>query len=210
MMRIALLGATGPSGQQVLDQALKTGHQVTVLVRDPGRLPQVGDSRVTVITGDATNTEDLKHALSGNDAVISALGAGKNFKSDIATRATRAFIPAADATGVRRVVWLSALGSGDTAQQTPALVNLGVKLLMSKLFADKAVADDLLRSSDVDWTLVYPMILTDGPRTGSYKTVDLPSSGKTGSRISRADVADFMLRAVTAEEWSHRNIALTR
>ncbi len=106
-MKLTLLGATGPTGQRVLDQALKAGHQVTALVRDPARLPQRQDGRVTVVTGDATRTEDLKQAISGSDAVLSALGPGKDFKSDLASRTARALVPAAGATDVTRVVVLS-------------------------------------------------------------------------------------------------------
>lgn len=209
-MRITLLGATGPTGLQVLEQAVQEGHEIVALVRDPAKLPQPRGSRVDVVTGDATNAEDLTKALTGSDIAISALGAGKDFKSDIATRATRAFIPAAHAVGLQRVVWLSAMGVGDTAGQTPTLVKFAIRVMMGKLFDDKAVADDMLRSSDLDWTLVYPMILTDGPRTRLYRTVNLPSSGKVGSRISRADVADFMLRAALGNEWSHHNVAVAR
>ncbi|MFD1538873.1 NAD(P)-dependent oxidoreductase [Nonomuraea guangzhouensis] len=209
-MHLTLLGATGPTGQQVLTQALKAGHTITVLVRDPAKLPQRGDQRVTVVTGDATRTDDLKRALDGSDALISALGAGKDFKSDLAGRAARALVPAAEATGVTRVVVLSALGSGRTEPDIAALPKLAIKLLMSKLFADKAVADGLIRASALDWTLVYPAILTNGRHTGRYRAVDKPTR-KVGDRISRADVAEFLLHAAEGQEWSHRDaVLLTR
>jgi uncharacterized protein YbjT (DUF2867 family) len=73
--------------------------------------------------------------------------------------------------------------------------------------ADKAVADDLIRASGLDWTLVRPAILTNGPHTGSYRAVTVPNR-KVGDRISRADVADFMLRAATDDAWSRRDAIL--
>ena len=106
-----------------------------------------------------------------------------------------------------RVVILSALGAGATSPYIATLPELAIKLMMSKLFADKATADDLIRASDLDWTLVYPAILTNGPYTGAYTAVQAPAR-RVGDRISRADVADFMLRQAGSQEWSRRNAIL--
>ncbi|MFE6821710.1 NAD(P)-dependent oxidoreductase [Streptomyces sp. NPDC057690] len=208
-MRLALLGATGPTGQQILDQALEAGHRVTVLVRDPARLPQRDHPDITVVTGDATSTDDLTHALAGSDVVLSALGPGKDFKSTLAGHATRALIPAARAAGIDRVVMLSALGAGDTMRYTGVVPKTVIKLMMSRLFADKAEADALLRSSGLDWTLVYPAILTNGSLTGTYTAQEAPRR-RVSSRISRADVADFMLKQTDSREWSRRDAILDR
>ncbi|QQM45602.1 NAD(P)-dependent oxidoreductase [Streptomyces liliifuscus] len=207
-MHITLLGATGPTGQLVLERALKAGHRVTALVRDPARLPQRDNLDVTVVTGDATSAEDLKRALAGSQAVVSALGPGKARTSDLASRTARALVPAAESTGVRRVVVLSAFGVGDTLRDYKAVPRIAIKLLLSDVFGDKAVADDLLRSSGLDWTLVYPTILTNGPFTGTYTVLETPTS-KVGGRVGRADVADFMLRQAESEEWSRRTAVLT-
>lgn len=207
-MHLTLLGATGPTGQLVLQQALKAGHRVTALVRDPARLPQRDDPEVTVVTGDATRTEDLARAMTGSRAVVSALGAGSARTSDLASRAAQALVPAARATGIQRIVVLSAFGVGDTLQHYSAVPRTFVKLLLQGVFGDKAVADELLRDSGLDVTLVYPTILTKGPYTGTYTAIETPGK-KIGGRISRADVADFMLRQVDSEEWSHRTAILT-
>ncbi|MGW1501872.1 NAD(P)-dependent oxidoreductase [Streptomyces mirabilis] len=207
-MHLTLLGATGPTGQLVLQQALKAGHRVTALVRDPARLPQRDDPDVTVVIGDATRTEDLARAMAGSQAVVSALGAGSARTSDLASRAAQALVPAARATGVQRIVVLSAFGVGDTLQHYTAVPRTFVRLLLRGVFGDKAVADELLRGSGLDVTLVYPTILTKGPYTGTYTVIETPGK-KIGGRISRADVADFMLRQVDSEEWSHRTAILT-
>lgn len=206
-MKLVLLGATGPTGRHVLEQALDAGHEVTVLVRDPDKLPQELRARVTVEVGDATRTADLRRALIGGETVISALGSGSDMKSDIASRAARALIPAAQAAGIKRLVVLSALGSGATAGHAGAVPRIFGRLFMSTVFADKAVADDLIRTSGLDWTLVRPAILTNGPRTGSYRAVDNPAR-KVADRISRADVAGFMLRAAADSTWSGRDAIL--
>jgi uncharacterized protein YbjT (DUF2867 family) len=207
-MQLTLLGATGPTGQHILRLALRQGHRVTALVRDPARLPQQEEEQVTVVAGDATRTEDVVRTLRGSEAVLCALGPGRNLRSNIASRAARALIPAAHEAGVRRVVVLSAFGVGETLPHYKIPMRTAVRLVMANLFRDKGVADDLLRSSDLDWTLVYPTVLTNGPATGSY-TVLGDISGRIGGRISRADVADFMLRQVGSTEWSRRTAILT-
>ncbi len=206
-MRLTLLGATGPTGQQILEQALRAGYDVTALVRDPARLSR-SDERLTVVTGDATRAEDVTRALAGSEAVLSALGSGRSFKSDIASRAARALIPAAKDAGVDRLVVLSAFGVGDTLRHASLVTGTAMKLLMRDLFADKAVADDLIRAGGLDWTLVYPVMLTNGVLTGTWTALETPA-GRVGGRISRADVADFMLRQVASDEWSHRTAVLT-
>jgi len=207
-MLLTLLGATGPTGQQILQQALTAGHRITALVRDPARLPQRDHPDVTVVVGDATRTEDVRRALSGSGAVLSALGSGGKLRSDLASRAARALIPAAQETGVTRAVVLSAFGVGDTLKQYTLVMRTAISLVMGEQFRDKAVADELLRASGLDLTLVYPTVLTKGRFTGTY-TVLADPTGTVGGRISRADVADFMLKQTGSEEWSNRTAVLT-
>ncbi|MGW0945469.1 NAD(P)-dependent oxidoreductase [Streptomyces sp. NPDC002623] len=206
-MKLTVLGATGPTGRQILEQALSAGHEVTVLVRSLDRLPEAARDRVTVVTGDATRAADVERALAGSEVVISALGSGNDFKSDIASRAAQALVPAAKAADTKRVVVLSALGSGPTSTHASTVPRLFGRLLMGTVMADKAVADDLIKASGLDWTLVRPAVLTNGPHTGSYKAVTVPDR-KVGDRVSRADVADFMLRAATDDAWSRRDAIL--
>ncbi|MFD8431307.1 NAD(P)-dependent oxidoreductase [Streptomyces coelicoflavus] len=210
-MQITLLGATGPTGQKVLTQALEDGHSLTVLVRDPARLPQRDDSRVTVITGDATVARDVADAVAGSDAVISALGPGKDFKSTLATRTTAALLPAMAKSKAKRLVWLSALGAGSSSQLQSVFQATASKLLMSKLMADKGVADDKVAASSLNCTIVLPVMLTNGPRTATYKTFDADAhNGRVGGKISRADVADYLLGAATGKYEAKSRIILTR
>lgn len=196
---MAILGATGPTGVQLVNQALVRGHDVAVLVRNPDRLARSTEA-VDVVVGDATNVDDLERVMTGADAVIVALGPGKNRSSDIASRAAAAIIPAATTTGVRRVVIMSALGVGATRAYCGFISRVGIKLVMSKLFADKEAADAMIRDSDLDWTLVYPVTLTNGPQVGHLSATETPTRGGM-PRISRADVAAFMLDAAEKKQW---------
>ncbi|MFI1284326.1 NAD(P)-dependent oxidoreductase [Streptomyces sp. NPDC020858] len=119
-MQLTVLGATGPIGQQVLQQALAAGHRVTVLVRDPARLPQRDEKRVTVVIGDAASAAGVEEATRGSQALVCALGAGKDYKSTLATRTAGPVLEAMAAAGVERLVWLSALGSATPPGASPS------------------------------------------------------------------------------------------
>ncbi|MFC9823977.1 NAD(P)-dependent oxidoreductase [Streptomyces erythrochromogenes] len=103
-MQLTVLGATGPIGRQVLRQALAAGHRVTALVRDPARLPERGDARVTVVIGDAACAADVEEAARGSQALICALGPGKDYRSALATRTAGPVLEAMAAAGVTRLV----------------------------------------------------------------------------------------------------------
>ena len=206
-MRLLILGATGPTGRNLLEQSLAGGYEVTALVRDPSRLT-VTHPRLAVMGGDATDSHALEHATTGREAVLSALGAGNSLRSEIASRAVAALVPAMHAQGVRRIIYLSAFGVGQTFEQASLVQRLAYRTLLRQIFADKAKADAMLRASRLEWTLVYPTLLTNGARTGSYRAGDcLPMKGMP--KISRADVAAFMLAQLSSREWLQRTAVIS-
>jgi len=206
-VRLLILGATGPTGRHLLDQALAGGHDVTAFVRDPSRLT-LTRPRLAVATGDATDARALEGAMSGQHAVLSALGAGNSLRSGIASRAVAVLIAAMRAQGVKRIIFLSAFGVGETFEQASLVQRLAYRTLLRKIFADKAKADAMLRASALDWTLVYPTLLTNGSRTGSYR-VGGRLSMKGMAKISRADVAAFMLAQLSSDEWLRRTAVVS-
>lgn len=197
-MKITVLGATGPTGKQIVTQAIQRGLQVTVLVRDPHRLT-ISDPRLKVVVGDATSVADLTEAISGSDAVLSALGSGKSRSSDIASRAAAALIAAADQAGVPRVIWLSALGVGTSKADGSGIQRVMWKTMMADVFDDKAVADGLLADSDLRYTLVYPTTLSNKASTTYIASAHLQAKGMP--MISRAAVAHFMLDELIKDAW---------
>nr|WP_168709454.1 NAD(P)H-binding protein [Actinomyces procaprae] len=113
-MKLLILGLTGPTGTHVLTRALDHGDDVSVLVRSPEKLGEHSGG-IAVTVGDARDTEDLSHAMAGCEAVVSALGRGTSPRNGgLFTDAAEAVVEAAHATGVRRLVWLSSFGVGDT------------------------------------------------------------------------------------------------
>ncbi|MFC8665203.1 NAD(P)-dependent oxidoreductase [Streptomyces sp. NPDC057199] len=207
-MNILILGATGPTGRHVLDLAIAAGDTVTVLARRPEALADLA-GRVTVIAGDATSHEDVAKAMIGQDAVISALGRSTSVRADdLFTRATAAVIGAAEEQGVSRLVWLSSFGVGDTYKSASALQKLMYRTFLRNIYANKELSENAIRSSGLDWTLVYPTLLTKGPAEGTYLAGDrLPMKGNP--KISRADVAAFMHKAAHGTEWIGRDAVIT-
>lgn len=206
-MKLLLLGATGPTGRHLLDQALDAGHDVTALVRNARRLA-IRHPRLAAVIGDATDAPTLEEAVRGKDAVLSALGAGNSLHSELASRAMTALIPVLKAQAVKRIILLSAFGVGESVKQASLMQKLFYRTLLRRIFADKAKADAMLQASKLDWTLVNPTLLTNGPRTGKYRTGErLVMRGM--AKISRADVAGFMLAQLATDEWIRRTAVIS-
>jgi len=203
-MKLAVFGATGGTGQALIAQALEQGHEVVAFVRDPGKFT-ITDTRLRVVPGDITeNASRVGEAIRGQDAVISALGRRNSFKSaDLISRSMRAIVPAMEHQGVRRLIVVSAFGVGESYHYAPLIPRIMFRLLLGDIFADKKAGEDYVRQSSLDWTLVYPVLLTNGARTGKYRVgerLDLHGVPK----ISRADVADFVLTQLQDGTYRHR------
>ena len=191
-MKLCILGGTGGTGKQIVFQALEAGHDVTVLARDRARLG-ADQPRLRVIVGDLQNGAALAEAMRGQDAVISAIGRGYSFKSEhLIERTVPGIIAAMKAAGVRRLLFTSALGVGPSFADSPLMAKLFFLTLLRGIYADKLIGDQLIRQSGLDWTIVQPSQMTDGPLTRRYRSGErLALRGK--AQISRADTAHFLL-----------------
>ncbi|GGV36407.1 NADH-flavin reductase [Kitasatospora herbaricolor] len=211
-MKIVILAATGGIGRELLDQALAAGHEVTVVVRNPDRLSRP----VRAVRADlaAADPGALEGAVAGADAVLSGLGARSSAEAGVAWRGTRAITAAMTATGVRRIVVVSAAPIGTVAspgRPNPPRRDPGDGFLMSRLgtpivraalrkhYADLARMEDVLRAGTLDWTVVRPPRLTDKPLTADYRTA-YDRNIRGGAFASRADVAHLMLRVLGEPE----------
>lgn len=207
-MKLLVLGSTGPTGRHFLDLALTAGDDVTAFVRNPAGLGDLAD-KVTTATGDATSARDVATAAAGADAIVSCLGRSTSIRADgLFTRAAAAVVDAAEEAGVPRLVWLSSFGVGDSYKQASLPQKMMYRSFLRDIYADKKASEDRIRSSGLDWTIVYPTMLTHGPAKGEYKAGDhLPMKGNP--TISRADVAAFMHQAVHSTEWVGRSPVIT-
>src|SRR5438309_11432926 len=201
-MNLVVLGATGRTGRLVVEQALATGHTVTALVRTPEKLT-LRDSSLRVLAGKATDSADVARALDGADAVLSTLGGGGSVIVD----STRAIVEAAHMTGVRRVVVLSSFFV--ERERLGAVPRLLTGVAMGAVIKDKTAGEQLLRQSDLDWTIIYASVLKDGPVSGSVEVLPEGAKRRISDRISRADVAEWMVQAATSGHFSRRSVGIT-
>lgn len=211
-MRIVVFGANGRTGRQLVAQALAVGHEVTAFVRDPAKAPDA-HPRLRVAVGEVTyDQEAVDAAVTGQDAVLSALGSpstwGGLVHPTLTVEAAPVIVRAMRAAGVRRLVFLSAHGVGHTRGEGPATFRLMYRFL-GPVFADKAAGERVLRDDALDWTLVYPVMLVGSRRTGACRAAErLRLSGLL--RVSRGDVAAFMLAETVRRDYVHRVVELAR
>jgi putative NADH-flavin reductase len=212
-MRLTVFGATGRIGRELVAQALAAGHDVTAVVRDPAKLA-AGPARCLRVDFDDPDPTILREAVLGADAVLSAIGPAPGCDPGVASRGTAAIGQAMLASGVRRLVVVSAApigpvrvpgaeraGRPDPGDDTLTRLVLGplVRRIFRAPYTDLARMEDGLRSSGLDWTSIRPPRLTDGRLTGAYRTAvgrNLPG----GRQISRADVAHLVLAVLDRPE----------
>jgi uncharacterized protein YbjT (DUF2867 family) len=201
-MKLLVLGATGRSGRLVVEQALAAGHTVTALVRSPEKLA-IRNTDLRVVAGRATDAADVERALAGADAILSTLGGGGSVIAD----STGAMVEAAHKTGVRRVVILSSFFV--ERHRLGAVLRLLTGVAMGSVIKDKSAGELLLRQSDLDWTIIYASLLNDGPGSGSVEVLPEGAKRRISDRISRADVAEWMVQTATSSQLSRRSVGIT-
>ena len=206
-MKILILGATGPTGQQLLTRALDQHHEVTALVRNPSKL-NFQHQQLRIIKGDVLDSKVLLTAVQGQQAVISALGKGKSLRSsNLITNTVNCLIPIMYKSKVSRLIFLSGFGAGETLAQASQLQKFIFKTFLKSIYSDKARAEKIIRNSNLDWTLVYPVQLINTPSNGNYKSAEKLSM-KGMPKISRADVADFMLQELKDNTFLKKGVIL--
>jgi putative NADH-flavin reductase len=198
--KIVVFGATGGTGREVLRLAAAAGHHVTAFVRDPARL---GDqpTDLTIITGDVTDRAAVRTAVAGQDAVLSCLGAPASSREQVRARGTASIVAAMEQAGVQRLVSQSTYGIAETAAHLPWLLAwIIVPFYLKRAFQDHEEQERIVRGTALDWTLVRPPNLTDGPATGDVTAAALLDR-RGAMKVSRADVAAFMLAQLDDPTW---------
>ncbi len=209
-MKLALFGATGRTGQHLLEQALAHGHAVTALVRNPSALSPRHE--LVIVQGDVLNPIQVEATVQGRDVVLSALGGARTVKAAqtsgpryIRTIGTGHILAAMIKHSVRRFVCQSAYGAGEDKNRN--LYAIGAWLMAKEDFEDTERQERLIQQSPLDWVIVRPTRLTDGSARGVYHAGVGLRVGPF-AKISRADVADFMLKQVTDTAYVHKTPVL--
>ncbi len=206
MARILIVGASRGTGLETVRKALAAGHSVRALARSASTIP-IEDEKLEKVTGDATDKTALLNALEGVDAVIVTLGAAPSASTTISgtrlfSTATRALVDTMKETGVRRLVAVTGIGAGESRGHGGLLYDWVIfPLVLKRVYDDKDVQEQIIRQSGLDWTIVRPGLLTNGPATGQYRALLDPSEWRAG-QISRADVADFLVREVAERKYA--------
>ncbi len=202
-----VLGATGLTGRILVNQALREGHQVKAIVRDSKKLV-VKSELLQIQVADILNERQLTTELINQDVVLSTLGTGRNLHSDIISRVMPVLIASMYNAKIKRLIFLSSFGVGETIKDASLFSKVIFKLFLNDILKDKHKADELLKQSTLDYTLVYPTRLTNERQRGQFKVgekIPLPFSPK----ISREDVAAFMLDQVKENRWIRKTVVIS-
>lgn len=209
-MKIAIFGGNGATGRLLTERSLQAGHAITALVRSPERFPY--RDRVRVIQGSAFDRAAVRETITGAEVVFSALGAKSPLRNEnVLPRAVPLIVEAMQRTAVRRIIALGSAGAlPDSLKKQPAwrrwiALNLVYTLLLKWPVHEQVAQYQILSSSGLDWTMVMPPMLTHGGAKGRYR-IDGEALPRNGSSISRADLADFMMRQIDSPEWIRRGV----
>jgi putative NADH-flavin reductase len=210
-MRLTVFGATGAIGGLLVDRAIEQGHEVTAVVRDAGRFDRRHERLTIEEVADLTAVDALLPAVKGRDAVLSGIGPRSAKDVTVASSTGLALIQALDLAGVRRFVWVSAAPVGGVPDGDSLFNRYVLHPLVSRalrgIYGDMASLEEALIRSDLDWTVVRPPRLTNGPLTATYRTA-VGANVPKGLLASRANVADCMLRALHDPAMSRRAVGV--
>jgi len=208
-MKIAIFGASGATGLLLTERCLAANFEVTALLRSPQKFPL--HERVTVVEGSAFDPIAIRKTIAGADVVLSALGARSLGKEDVLERAIPLIVAAMQETGVRRIIALGSVGAEDTSlDKQPAWRRWFVQKIVYNTFLKWPVASQraqlaALSASGLDWTMVMPPMLLNSPGHGTFR-IDGEALPRYGSRISRSDVADFMMKQIGDSQWIGKGV----
>ncbi|MEI6173105.1 MAG: SDR family oxidoreductase [Bacteroidota bacterium] len=203
-MKIAVFGASGKTGILIIYQALNQGHEVTAFARVTSKVP-IQHKNLRVIEGDILDADKVKLAVEGQAAVLCALGVNINKPNTVLSDGTKNILDAMKASGVKRFICMSSAGilGNDSGFWFGKVF---MPLFLRHVFADKRRQADIIRESSANWVILRPTMLTDSPKTNSYKVnLEIPASRS----IPRADVADFMLKLLNDTQYDGKMPALS-
>ena len=203
-MKILVIGATGPTGQQIVEQGLAQAHEVTALVRNPDKFEMQHD-RLRIFKGDVLNLDSLQKAMLDQQAVVCSLGSKLSRKpTTLLSEGTKNTIQAMQSHGVQRFICITGVGAGDSQGHGGFVYDrLILPLLLREVYNDKNRQEAIVRESSLDWIIVRPAQLTNGVATENYRVfTDLDKV--TAGKISRADTADFVLKQLSNDRYLHQ------
>lgn len=205
-MNLLIFGATGGTGKELLRQALDQNHRVTALVRNPDSVV-VSHPNLTIVKGDIADFSSLLKVMPNQQVVLSTLGVRVLRSNTILSDGTRSILRAMSQFGIKRFICETSLGVGDSKDQMDFFFGkIIIPLFLRNVFIDKERQEQVIMESNAEWIIVRPGGLTDGPRTGIYRS---GLNKDIGGKISRADVADFMLKQLSDTTYIRKTPAIS-
>ena len=204
-MKIVVFGSTGTIGEHVLEQGLDQGHQVFAFCRDKNKVSVSNHPRLKIVEGDVMNPLNVERATTGMDAVVIVLGSGKSRKSVVRSEGTKNIIAAMQQNDVNRLICQSTLGT----YESNGNLNFFWKRIMfgwylKQIFLDHELQEKYVKNSGLNWTIVRPSAFIDGAKTENYLHGFGAEEKSLKLKISRADVADFILKQVSSSTYLHQ------
>ena len=208
-MKLLVVGATRGIGRSLVEQALDDGYSVRALVRDPERLP-VRHDRLDWVKGDIRDTAAVRRAVTDQEAVCITIGINPTRKPvSVFSAGTQNVIDAMPGSASGPLICVTGIGAGDSKHHGGFFYDkIFNPLLLKTIYADKDRQEALVRNSKLDWVIVRPGFLTNGPRTGTYQVLTDLEGIKAG-KISRADVAHFILTELDSKQYLSKTPLLT-
>jgi len=209
---LLIIGASKGIGRHAVDCALERGCAVRAMARGADRI-DLENERLEQFPGDATDPSDVRRALERVDAVILAIGMPAGLTRllrpvTVFSRSTEVLVDEMEANGPKRLVVVTGFGAGETRGAMNPVEELGHNMVLGRAYADKSVQEKIVERSRLEWTIVRPTILTNGPATGRYKILVDPKAWRNGF-IARADVADFLVECALDAKHLHEAPVLT-
>ena len=204
-MRVLIIGASRGIGLETARQALEAGYGVRTFARSSAAILN-SNSSLENFRGDALYVEDVKTVLVGVDVVIQTLGVGigELFRPvHLFSEATEILIGAMKTQKVKRLICVTGFGAGDSRASISCLQRLPFQVVFGRAYDDKSLQEQLIKDSELDWTIARPGVLTSGRRTNHYKVLSEASQFRNGI-ISRANVADFLVRQIVDQTYIHK------
>ena len=200
MTKVLVIGASRGIGLETVRAAVHAGHNVRALARSAASIP-IQDAGLEKVSGDAIVSDTVRSALKDVNVVVQTLGVDISpraivERTTLFSQSTRILVDAMKATGVKRLIAVTGLGAGDSRGHGGFLYDaVAFPLLLKRVYDDKDVQEWIIKSSGLDWTIVRPGLLTNRPATGRYRVLTKSKDWRFGV-ISRADVADFLVRQI--------------
>ncbi|CAH3167701.1 unnamed protein product [Porites evermanni] len=206
--KLAVFGASGPSGQEVVKQALAKGHSVTAVVRSPDKFT-LSHENLEVVKGDVFQADSLIPILEGKNAVMSCLGfhRGTFFTpTTLYSKSITEIITAMERNGIERLVCITGIYTQNDPGN-PRWITM-LRPFMRSFINDMVLMENTVMQSNLIYTIMRPPILTNGAATDNYMVAEGQFVPKASSSLSRADLAHFMLKSLQSNEWDKKGMAI--